>query len=136
MTDLALLGTELCYWWEPASDASPTEPDTPAVFRWMVREPDAGPVVEVFVGETPRLSSPGGVCGGPEGNDCCTLHERLREHRSRGREVLLEVLRFTHFEIGGRRVTQGSLSDRSVRRLLESLFAFQHAQEGHRVLTA
>ena len=88
--------------------------------------------MEIFVGETAHFSAPAAACVGSEGtDDCCTLHERLEMYRTQGHTVHLEILRFTHFEVGGRRVTPNALTDRTVRRLLEHLFTFQHTQEGH-----
>jgi hypothetical protein len=121
MNDMALIGAELCYWWE----AAPTQAgDVPAVYRWVVRDAGTGRVLDVIVGETHRLSS-----HAPDSSDA-PVQERLNLHRAAGHEVRLEVLHFTHFEVGGKRVAPSHLADRTVRRLLENLFAFQHAQEG------
>jgi len=110
----------------------------PAVYRWIVFQQEPGDLRQLYVGETELL--PRRIYGylnpGPSQRTNQRLKAEFEKELSNGHKVILEVLSFESLSIEGISISMGDLTDKMVRRVLESLFTMYYSKSGYIVLNA
>lgn len=107
----------------------------PALYRWVIQKRNGS--VFYYLGETDGLV-PRRVYQylnpGPSQKTNLRLHDIFHSESANGSKILLEYLTFTPFTLNNRTISQSSLTDPHVRRLLEELFTVLAQGNGERLL--
>jgi hypothetical protein len=112
--------------------------DGPAVYRWVVFDQEPGDLRRLYVGETELL--PRRIYGylnpGPSQFTNLRLKGEFEKELRDQHRVTLEVLSFAPFSIESVPISMDDLSDKTLRRFLENLFATYYSKSGYTVLNA
>jgi hypothetical protein len=112
--------------------------DGPAVYRWLVLHQEPGHLRQLYIGETELL--PRRIYGylnpGPSQRTNQRLKAKFEEELRNGYKVTLEVLSFDSFSFESISISMDDLTDKVVRRFLESLFTMYYSKSGYTVLNA
>ena len=110
----------------------------PAVYRWIVFQQEPGDLWQLYVGETELL--PRRIYGylnpGPSQRTNQRLKAKFEEGLRNGYKVTLEVLSFESFSFESISISMDDLTDKVVRRFLESLFTIYYSKSRYTVLNA
>jgi hypothetical protein len=148
MADLTLT---LSHSWEPVESAPgrayryPEETseflrsrwNRPAVYRWNVYKDEPGDLRTYAIGETDRLANRIYQYRNPtrELQACVRIKMLLMDAKMDGRQTRLEALAVERIACGEVLLSQESLSDRAVRKLLVQILSFWHERRGDTLLS-
>ena len=108
---------------------------SPAVYRWVIYHEEPGDLRKLYIGETEQLSRRiyHYLKPGPSQQTNLRMNALFLEEISRGNKVCLDTLDFEPFRVNDHEVTMNSLENKTIRRFVEHLLAFQYATAGDEV---
>jgi hypothetical protein len=111
---------------------------TAALYRWVVPDERATDCTRLYVGEAEHLTRRihHNLHPSPSQSTNLRLNASFSRESKNGKKIILQALRFDSFDFQGLPISMADLSQKLVRRLLESLFLVYYFKAGYTVLNA